>query len=256
MKIANAPAKFPVVWASGAGAGYVRTIPVPSQIGVTPGAASFTDGFPPLNFLDPVGAGGVPPFGADFNGVLKAVTAGMQGINAGMLPSYDAAFSSSIGGYPNGAALISADGTHFWRSTVDDNTSNPDAGGANWTVLQPGSYAWSNLTGVPSLVLLSSVTGSNQLLAANGYQKMAGGLILQWGTYTASTTDTGYTIALPTSFPNNHFAAFACPNWSGNVAGCWSAYATPAGLSQVTLTSDVNSGSFSNIPLTFWSIGN
>ena len=42
---------------------------MPSQISVTPGAASFTDGFPPL-CATPVTSGGVPPAKADMNGVL------------------------------------------------------------------------------------------------------------------------------------------------------------------------------------------
>ena len=40
--------------------GTKNLIPVPSQIGITPGAASFTDGFPPLT-ATPIGSGGIPP---------------------------------------------------------------------------------------------------------------------------------------------------------------------------------------------------
>ena len=55
------PIKFPIPFGNSAGGGYIRPIPQASQIGIANGAASLTDGFPPLNFL-PLGSGGVPPF--------------------------------------------------------------------------------------------------------------------------------------------------------------------------------------------------
>ena len=45
----------------------------------------------------------------------------------------------------------------------------------------------------------SSFTGSNQSLSASGYQKIPGGLIIQWGRVT-SPSATG-TITFPTAFP-------------------------------------------------------
>ena len=146
MKIANLPAsKFPIPFANSAGAGYKRSIPVNSQIGITNGAASLTDGFPPLNFL-PVGSGGVPPFGQDMNGVLNQITQWLQWQNAGGPLPYDSAFSTSIGGYPQGAVLAGATAGTVWLSIVDDNTSNPNTGGANWiniatsTAIQNNQY--------------------------------------------------------------------------------------------------------------------
>lgn len=142
MLAANVPANFPIPFANSAGVGYVRTIPTASQIGITPGAASLTDGFPPLNFLDPT-AGGIPPFGQDFNGILKQVTAWSQWQQAGNnFPLYNAAFSAAIGGYPAGAVLMQASHGGLWLSGVDNNTSDPDTGGANWT-----SFFSSALTG-------------------------------------------------------------------------------------------------------------
>jgi hypothetical protein len=135
------PVKFPIPFADAAGAGYVRTIPVASQIPTTPGAASLTDGFPPLNFV-PVGSGGIPPFGEDMNGILKQITQWLQWDNAGGMVGYDATFSSAIGGYPAGAFILAAaGGGAFWLCTVDNNTSNPDTGGAGWqaVVIEPAT---------------------------------------------------------------------------------------------------------------------
>ncbi len=140
MQSSGTPSKFQLPWANGAGPSYIRTIPVASQIGIQNGAASLTDGFVPLNFL-PVGSGGVPPFGQDMNGILNQTTANLQWINAGGLFAYDSAFATAIGGYPAGCMLKSASTIGlFWLNTADNNTTNPESGGSNWT-------AFSNIHG-------------------------------------------------------------------------------------------------------------
>jgi hypothetical protein len=128
MNDSNIPVKISLPFAN---AGTKNTIPVASQIGVTAGAASFTDGFPPLTFT-PLASGGVPPFGADFNGILNALSAMLQWESAGGLFPYDAAFSTAVSGYPKGALLAKSGFNGYWQNLVDGNTSNPDTGGANW----------------------------------------------------------------------------------------------------------------------------
>lgn len=140
MKIADVPSKFNIPWADAAGSTYVNTIPEASQIGIKNGAASLHDGFPPLNFL-PVGSGGVPPFGADFNGILRQITQWNQWQGAGGLTEFDSAFSTAIGGYPKGAIVLSASTAGLiFVSTVDDNTNDPDSDVTGWSPLaQAGS---------------------------------------------------------------------------------------------------------------------
>lgn len=128
MQASNVPSKIQLPFAF---AGDKVTIPVPSQIPITDGRASFTTGFPPLN-ATPLSAGGVAPFWTDFNGVLNQITAIQQWQSAGGLFKYDAAFSTSVGGYPKGAVLSDSAGTGSWLSIVDNNTTNPDTGGAGW----------------------------------------------------------------------------------------------------------------------------
>ena len=65
-----------------AASGNKNVIPVASQIGITGGAASYTDGFPPLT-MTPVAAGGIPPSGKDMNGVIYTISA------ASIQPAYD-----------------------------------------------------------------------------------------------------------------------------------------------------------------------
>lgn len=131
------PPKFGVPWGSNAGAAYIRSIPATSQIGVQNCAASLPDGFPPLTFV-PGNAGGCPPFGQDFNGILKQLSQWNQWQSAGGPVFYDSAFATAAGGYPSGAKLSSAvtPGT-VWMSTADNNATNPDSGGAGW-VQDPG----------------------------------------------------------------------------------------------------------------------
>ena len=122
------PTKFTIPFAN---SGAKNAIPVASQIGITAGAASLTDGFPPLT-RTPLAAGGVPPFGEDFNGILNEITAWQQWQGAGGTVPYDSTFSTAIGGYPKGALLASTTAGLFWVSTADNNTTNPDSGGSNW----------------------------------------------------------------------------------------------------------------------------
>jgi hypothetical protein len=129
MQASNAPTKVPLPFAN---AGAKNTIPTASQIGVTPGAASLTDGFPPLT-RTPIAAGGVPPSGQDMNGILNLISANTMWENAGGFYPYDATFSTAIGGYPKGAILAKATNNGLWLSTVDNNVTNPDTGGAGWS---------------------------------------------------------------------------------------------------------------------------
>ena len=147
MTQSSVPPKFPIPWGSSAGPAYIRAIPQSSQIGIQNCAASLTDGFPPLTFV-PSTAGGCPPFGQDMNGVLKQLSQWSQWSGAGATPLYDSSFSSSIGGYPSGAVLANASTPGcFWISTVDNNSSNPDSGGANWNFNCPGGGIGGTSTG-------------------------------------------------------------------------------------------------------------
>jgi Chaperone of endosialidase len=126
------PTKFNIPWGNGAAVPYIRTIPQASQIGIQNCAASLTDGFPPLTFT-PSNSGGCPPFGADFNGILKQITQWQQWQAAGGPILYDAGFQSAIGGYPKSSQLTNATTPGcYWISTIDANGSDPDTGGANW----------------------------------------------------------------------------------------------------------------------------
>jgi hypothetical protein len=128
MQLNNAPSQLTIPFAND---GNFNVIPVPSQQGITPGAASWTDGFPPLT-MTAVNAGGIPPSGKDMNGFGNALSALLVYLNAGGVFPYNEAFSASVGGYPSGAMVLEASGNGYWRSIVDNNNTDPDTGGAGW----------------------------------------------------------------------------------------------------------------------------
>ncbi|WP_423392811.1 hypothetical protein [Burkholderia sp. LMG 21824] len=201
MQASQVPTSFPIPFANSAEAGYIRPIPVASQIGIQNGAASLADGFPPLAFLA-VNAGGVPPFGQDMNGLLNQITAGVQWEQVGGQPVYNATFANAIGGYPNGAVLQSGDGSGFWRNTVDNNKSDPDAGPASFT----GSISGTTLT----VTAVSSGTMQvGQILSGTGIT--TGTQILALGTGTGGTGT--YTVNSSQTASSTTITAAGGSNW-------------------------------------------
>lgn len=136
----------PVIVKAFAIAGSKNTIPAdPSG---TPGAASYEEGFPPIN-MTPITSGGIPPAGKDMNGVLFDVTAHLARIQGGgaLLYPFNSAWVAENTGYPVGAILASsanAPGTPplYWFNTAANNATDPDSGGTNWIGWRPTGAAY------------------------------------------------------------------------------------------------------------------
>jgi hypothetical protein len=213
MQSSDAPNKISIAFARD---GDKRPIPNTSQIGVVNGAASYPTGFPPLTFIKKTD-GGIPPDGEDFNGVFYDITSIQRWQSAGGLFKFDAALATAIGGYPKGALLMRADGLGTWQSSVENNTSNPDTGGAGWTgnVSEVATYAALrayaggagsiNVTGVGIAGMFVRGTGTENggtvIVAANGVvwvRVYTGGVDIRWwgakfdsdGAGTGGTDDT------------------------------------------------------------------
>lgn len=151
MQQSDIPTRIQVPFAD---AGLRNTIPIAAP--TTPGLASYTEGFPEPCFT-PLEAGGIPPFGQDFNGLAYAITRWLQWTNAGGPVPYDADFSTVVGGYPRGAVVSSATvGGASWVSTVDDNTTDPA------TSSPTGPWAWAE-PGTWSAVVWSAAGAANAL---------------------------------------------------------------------------------------------
>lgn len=128
------PGKILTPWAA---SGLKNVIP-PTANPVT-GNAGYDQGFPAIN-MTAKEAGGIPPFGQDFNGIFFDITEILRYMQAGGQPTFSSAMSDAIGGYPNGATLLGDDGDTLYRNTVDGNTTNPNSGGAGWDAGVFNSY--------------------------------------------------------------------------------------------------------------------
>lgn len=146
MKASAIPTKFSVPFASSADPALIESIPIPSQIGITPGRASFTTGFVPVNFVPP-GAGGTPPLGKDMNGLHLQETQWLRWVCAGATVPYDSAFQTAIAGYPTGGT-VSVNGV-LLQSTIDDNMNDPTgATPTGWVPLMAAKPARTIITSV------------------------------------------------------------------------------------------------------------
>lgn len=98
-------------------------------------AASFELGFPPDTMV-PVVSGGIPPLGADFNGIFNLLSTHAKFLNIGGVYKFDASVATIIGGYDKGTVLQSNDGTVAYVSAIDNNTINfnttPSSIGVEW----------------------------------------------------------------------------------------------------------------------------
>lgn len=166
MQLSNIPAKIAAIFAASAPTGSKNTIPL-TQAGIAqPGQASYDVGFPSIT-MQPAASGGINPYGQDFNGLGFALSAPLQWLCAGGLFSFDATFAGQIGGYPKGSILQNATGDGFWLSTADNNSANPDTGGANWVALD--GYGITAVTGLTNAnVTLTAPQSSKKIITLAG----------------------------------------------------------------------------------------
>jgi hypothetical protein len=190
MLASQIPTKFPIPFGNNAAAGTIRAVPTADQTATSPGAASLTTGFP-VATGQPIAAGGIPPSMQDFNGILNQISAWARWQAAAGLVPYDATFSSVVGGYPQGATVLSGTtAARVWISTADNNTTNPDAStAANWL----------------PLMLLSDVTALINTLKIPG------------STPYAFSTPGSTTLSVSA---NTTFQIFECRGGGGGGGGC------------------------------------
>lgn len=213
MNLSDLPRRFPIPFASGAGSGYKRVIPTDHVAASgTDAPASLHDGFPPETFT-PLDAGGVPPNGADFNGLFEQLTAWARWQAAGGPAYFNADFAAAIGGYPLGAVVRAASSpTGSWVSIVNNNMEDPGLGEL------PGPTNWRFLAGLGATAaeVLERPARADRVItpyalaeaspagigATGRWEKLPNGRIEQWGRTSAISQNNGsVTIAFPTPFP-------------------------------------------------------
>lgn len=111
--------------------------PIPPTANPATGRAGFDQGFSAIN-MTAKEAGGIPPFGQDFNGIFYEVTNILRYMQAGGQPTFDAALATAIGGYPKGAMVLGSDGVTLWQSKVDSNSTDPNTDPSDWGTFDIG----------------------------------------------------------------------------------------------------------------------
>lgn len=136
-----------------------------------PGQASWDQGFP-SDTMQPVVAGGVPPFGQNFNGVEFTLSSHDYYVQAGQTFPFQAAVATAIGGYGVGAILGSAtDANTVWFNTAANNSTDPDAtdgSAVGWVSLFAYGFAtFAPQTGASPLTL-NNVQASRKFIVLTG----------------------------------------------------------------------------------------
>lgn len=137
---------------------------IPANTNNVTGNAGYDAGFGAIN-MTPKTAGGIPPFGQDFNGIFFDVTTAIRFLEAGGSFPFDSAFAAAVGGYPLGALVSRSDGSGLWRNTVANNITDPETFGAGW---QPEDAGSTTITMTNANVTLTSLQAARSLIIITG----------------------------------------------------------------------------------------
>lgn len=177
--------------------GTINEIPV-NPIANSP-RASLKKGFPQKTML-PIGKGGEPPLGQDFNGLLNKDSQFYFAFQNGWLPTFDEDVSEAIGGYPEGAILWYNNGVAIVpvKSLIADNTynfnTNPEyIDGAHWTQIMTVQYTGNQPVGQIIQMLCTEEYVPVGTLPADGTEYTKAQFIDLWTNYL-----TGNSAKLPT----------------------------------------------------------
>lgn len=103
---------------------------IQESTGAAPNSATYQVGFPPVT-MQSIASNGMPPKGSDLNGVLYDITDNLVFLTQGGGYGFDAAYATSIGGYPLNARLRLTNGD-IVKSTIDGNTNDPNSDMTGW----------------------------------------------------------------------------------------------------------------------------
>lgn len=103
--------------------GQKNVIPENYETSMDSNQATWDQGFGQITML-PVAAGGLPPKGQDFNGILNQISENIVYQSQGGRFKFSPESAESIGGYPKGAILQSDDEKKEYQSLIDNNKVN------------------------------------------------------------------------------------------------------------------------------------
>lgn len=100
--------------------GQKNVIPENYETSMESNQATWDQGFGQITML-PVAAGGLPPKGQDFNGILNQISENIVYLSQGGRFKFSSEYAEAIGGYPKGAILQSDDEKKEYLSLIDNN---------------------------------------------------------------------------------------------------------------------------------------
>lgn len=132
-------------------------------------SASYSAGYPAIT-MTLKAAGGLPPKGQNMNQILFELANVARWSAAGAGYSFDSAFSTTVGGYPSGAKVLSSDGLGVWLNTTDANTANPEVATGLLTGWVPSVfYGSTSISGLSSSnVILTSLQAARDRIELAG----------------------------------------------------------------------------------------
>ena len=145
--------------------GTIDPIPKTRGPGDDPQQATWDEGFPQVT-MTPLAAGGIPPKGQDFNGVLKAISEHTVFTERGGQFKWSSDYVTESGGYSIGDVVQADDGLNSYVSLVNTNTTNfnttPASIGTSW-----GLYAGRNTQAqaTESVAGIAKIATSAQVIA-------------------------------------------------------------------------------------------
>lgn len=131
--------------------------------------ASYDAGFPAVTMILKA-AGGLPPKGQDMNQILFELASIARWASAGAGYAYDATFSTTVGGYPAGAKVLSTDGAGYWLNTSEANSTNPEVTNGSLTGWVPSAfYGATSIAGLAAAnVTLTSLQAARDRIELSG----------------------------------------------------------------------------------------
>ena len=152
--------------------GIKNSIQKSRQTGQDPQDATWLTGWEGITFT-PIEAGGKPPKGQDFNGILNALSENNVFVQNGGRYKFSQDVITNYGGYAKDAIVQSDDGSREFISLIDSNTVNPNSGLAGVWSIYAGSgsvpAATSTTAGVTRVInSLNSTDIAAALSAAQG----------------------------------------------------------------------------------------
>lgn len=119
----------------------------------------------------------------------------------------------------NGTVTIGVTGLTFANFGLTPDASDTVKGKIEISTDAEAQAFASALLAITPSTLKGAFQGSNQSLSGNGYQKLPGGLILQWGTTGAVGSGVNLAVTLPIAYPNGHLITTVCfANFSSDIA--------------------------------------